>query len=147
MPLSADPVCMGAAPGTFNTWDNLNDSLNLRCYDQKQRFGFDLLYETQRYVTGLTSPTLPLQSDPTKTVANPLYSPGSSGKPPRDPSLVFLAGIVGVPWQDIATADSLASPTTLTYLTATELVAQGRWAQLLGDRAGRARPCRRATRS
>jgi hypothetical protein len=49
--------------------------------------------------------------------------------------LVFLAGIVGVPWQDIATADSLTSPTALTYLTAAELVQQGRWAQVLGDAA------------
>jgi hypothetical protein len=40
-----------------------------------------------------------------------------------------------VPWQDIATAASLASPTALTYLTATELAAQGRWVQLLGDPA------------
>jgi hypothetical protein len=131
--LSADPVCMGAVAGTYNTWDNANDSLNLRCYDQKQRFGFDLLYETQRYVTALTSPTLTLQSDPTKTVVNPLYAPATSGGASRDPSLVFLAGIVGVPWQDIATADSLTSPTALTYLSATELVQQGRWAQLLGN--------------
>jgi hypothetical protein len=132
-PLSADPACMGAPAGSYNTWDNLHDALNLRCYDQKQRFGFDLLYETQRYVTGLTSPVLTLQSDPTKTVTNPLYDTHGSAVPPRDPSLVFLAGIVGVPWQDVATADSLASPTSLTYLTATDLLAQGRWTQLLGN--------------
>jgi hypothetical protein len=132
-PLSADPVCAGAPAGSYNTWDSLHDSLNLRCYDQKQRFGFDLLYETQRYVTGLTSPVLALQSDPTKSVTNPLYDTHGSGVAPRDPSLVFVAGIVGVPWQDLATAGSLASPTSLTYLTATDLVAQGRWAQLLGN--------------
>jgi hypothetical protein len=132
-PLATDPVCMGAPAGSYNTWDNPNDSLNLRCFDQKQRFGFDLLYETSRYVNALTSPTLTLQSNPSTTVANPLYDPGKSGQAPRDPSLVFLAGIVGVPWQDIATADSLTSPRALTFLTATELVAQDRWQQILGD--------------
>ena len=137
--LDQDPVCMGAAKGSYNTWDNLNDSLNLRCYNQKQRFGFDLLYPTDRYVNALTAPVLGLQSDPTGklSVTNPLYATGNSGKPPRDPSLVFLAGIIGVPWQDIATADSLASPTALTYLTATELATpdannKTRWDQLLG---------------
>jgi hypothetical protein len=132
-PLSADPVCMGSPAGAYNTWDSLHDSLNLRCYDQKQRFGFDLLYETQRYVTGLTSPVLTLQSAPTKTVTNPLYDTHGSGVAPRDPSLVFLAGIVGVPWQDLATPTSLSNPTSLTYLRATDLTAQGRWTQLLGD--------------
>ncbi|HWZ91833.1 MAG TPA: hypothetical protein VNW92_23380, partial [Polyangiaceae bacterium] len=131
MPLSADPVCMGAAAGTYNTWDNANDSLNLRCFNQKQRFGFDLLYETNRYVNGLTAQTLTKPSDGT-SVPNPLYAVGNSGKAPRDPSLVFLAGIIGVPWQDIATPDSLTGP-SLTYLTATELVGQGRWDQLLGN--------------
>lgn len=132
MPLTADPVCMGAATGSYNTWDTLNDSLNLRCYNQKQRFGFDLLYPTSRYVNGLTQSVIARDSDG-MGVTNPLYDPGNSGKAPRDPSLVFLAGIVGVPWQDISTADSLSSPTQLTYLAASDLLTQGRWSQLLGD--------------
>ncbi|HEY3236197.1 MAG TPA: hypothetical protein VGJ84_15880 [Polyangiaceae bacterium] len=61
---------------------------------------------------------------------NPLYN--QTAAPPRSPSLVFLVGIVGVPWQDIATADSL-SGTTLKYLTADELRTQNRWAVILGD--------------
>ena len=36
--------------GQYATWDQLHDSLNLRCYNQHQRFGFDLLYDTTRYV-------------------------------------------------------------------------------------------------
>ncbi|HTA93110.1 MAG TPA: hypothetical protein VK745_26205 [Polyangiaceae bacterium] len=133
MALSADPVCMGAAAGSYNTWPTTNDSLNLRCYDQKQRFGFDLLYSTQRYVNGLTSTTLNLESDSTKSVVNPLFDPGTSGAPPRSTDLVFLAGIVGVPWQDISDDASLASPTTLNYLTAADLITKNRWPQLLGD--------------
>ena len=49
--LSADPVCETVAPGqSYASWDTLHDALNLRCYDQRQRFGFDLLYDTARYV-------------------------------------------------------------------------------------------------
>ncbi|HEY8943552.1 MAG TPA: hypothetical protein VIM73_04790, partial [Polyangiaceae bacterium] len=134
-PLSQDAVCMGAPMNSYNTWDTLNDSLNLRCYNQKQRFGFDLLYPTRRYVNALTAPQIPLDSNGNVSVTNPLYDTQGSGKAPRDPSLVFLAGIIGVPWQDIATADSLNSATQLTYLNAKQLEAQGRWAQLLGDAA------------
>ncbi|HEX3852318.1 MAG TPA: hypothetical protein VHW01_15215, partial [Polyangiaceae bacterium] len=133
MPLSADPVCMGAPAGTYNTWDNQNDSLNLRCYNQKQRFGFDLLYPTARYVNALTAQNIQLESDGTKSVVNPLYDTQGSGQPARDPSLIFLAGLVGVPWQDIASSDSLTSPNALTYLNATDLLANNRWPVLLGD--------------
>src|SRR6188768_3209722 len=100
------------ANATRTTRAALHDALNLRCYRQQQRFGSDLLYPTQRYVDGLKQPTLALPSDPSKTVKNPLFD-GGDGKPGRDPSLVFLAGIVGVPWQDIATDESLASPSSL----------------------------------
>jgi len=43
-----------------------------------------------------------------------------------------LAGIVGVPWQDIASKESLTSPVVLQYLTSRELTEQGRWPLLLG---------------
>jgi len=99
--LSADANCKNVpSGGTYATWDLLHDSLNLRCYNQHQRFGFDLLYDTSRYVNALKSTTIPLQSTG-QVVTNPLYDSTGSDKAPRDPSLVFLAGIVGVPWQDI----------------------------------------------
>ncbi|MEO6602915.1 MAG: hypothetical protein ABIQ16_23725 [Polyangiaceae bacterium] len=130
--LSADDTCKTKPAGqSYATWDALHDSLNLRCYNQHQRFGFDLLYETGRYVNGLTSKVLTLQSNPKATITNPLYDNAGSDKAPRDASLVFLAGIVGVPWQDIADDASLAGP-GLNYLTAKELLEQGRWDQLLG---------------
>ncbi len=112
------------------------DRPNVRCFDQKRRFGIDLLYPVERYVTGLTELEV-VDSYTGERKANPLLvSP--SGAPPRDPSLVFLAGIVGVPWQDIATADSL-SGAGLTYLTAAELgvvdptTGQSRWDVIVGD--------------
>ncbi len=125
-PLSADPMC--AKP-----WDKTTDSddLNLRCYDQKRRFGADFLYPTARYVSALTSSTLTLQSDGKTQVANPLYM-GADGQAPREASSVFLAGIVGVPWQDIADDASL-SGAGLKYLSADQLAAKDRWPALLGE--------------
>jgi hypothetical protein len=129
--LSADPVCK-ATP----TWASqpTGDAVNLRCYNQRRRFGFDLLYETSRYVNALTHTTMPLQSNSKVSVTNPLFDTTGTDKAPRDPSLVFLAGIVGVPWQDIADDDSLKGA-GLTYLTAQELIAKDRWSALLGNPA------------
>jgi hypothetical protein len=126
--LSADPVCMGAAAGTYNTWDGLNDSLNLRCFQQKARFGFDLLYPTSRYTSGLSA--LSISNNEGVLVDNPLFF-DSSGVQTRSPSLVTLATMVGVPWQDLATSDSLAGG-KLEYLDAAGLDAAGRWATFLG---------------
>lgn len=123
--LSDDPACK-------EPYDDLNDSRNLRCYDQRRRFGLDLLYDTSRYVDALTKTTLELQSTPGTFVDNPLFDASASGKTARGPSLVFLAGIVGVPWQDIADEASLTGP-GLTYLTAKELSEKGRWRALIGD--------------
>lgn len=127
--IAADEVCK-ATP----TWDVAHDSLNLRCYKQHQRFGFDLLYETQRYVNALKNTQINLQSTGL-LVTNPLYDATGTDKAPRDPSLVFLAGIVGVPWQDIATAETLPPTAGLTYMTAAQLRDAGRWTALLGDPA------------
>jgi hypothetical protein len=127
--LSADPVCMGAAAGTYNTWDALNDSLNLRCFHQKQRFGFDLLYPTTRYSLGLSALMIPNNAGtPAK---NPLFF-DSSGVQTRSQSLVTFSVMVGVPWQDLATTASIAGG-KLEYLDAAGLAAQGRWPILLGD--------------
>jgi hypothetical protein len=130
--LTADPICKNVVGNAeYATWADPHDSISLRCYDQRRRFGFDLLYQTSRYVDALTKPMLELQSTSGKFVKNPLLDGGASGRD-RDASLVFLAGIVGVPWQDIADDASLAGP-GLKYLTAKELNAKGRWRSLLGE--------------
>ncbi len=109
------------------------DQFNFRCVDQKRRFGIDLLYPIERYVRGLTQTTV-ITRDPETNEAveapNPLMVGGGS---PRDPSLIFLAGIVGVPWQDIATDETLDDPAALEYLTAPEITSRGIWSQILGD--------------
>jgi hypothetical protein len=120
--ITDDPACTSG--GTSLT--TAEDSPNLRCYRQKQRFGIDLLYPTNRYVQALTSPTI----DPRflgHVVSNPLFTHGA-----RDPGSVVLMGIVGVPWQDLATESALGDG-ALTYLTASELAANGRWDMILGD--------------
>ncbi|HWA71016.1 MAG TPA: hypothetical protein VG937_01705 [Polyangiaceae bacterium] len=114
-----------------NQLEEADDSKNLRCADEKRRFGFDLLEPTSKYVRGLTQKTVPDRDGVERP--NPLFAGG------RTPDLVYLAGIVGVPWQDIATEDSLTGP-GLRYLTAEELKAKGRWDVILGDPATGKRP-------
>jgi hypothetical protein len=108
------------------------DNGNLRCFAQKRRFGLDLLYPLERYVDGLTKSTIRDRSN--QEVPNPIFA-APAGEPARSKDLVLLAGIVGVPWQDIATDDSLTGD-GLTYLTAAELTDKGRWPLILGDSAG-----------
>ncbi len=96
---SADPT---AHPECASGWGNpsVDDPLNLRCYRQKQRFGVDFLYPIGRYVDALTKSTLDTGAP------NPLFCKTASGNTctskVRDRSQIILAGIVGVPWQDIA---------------------------------------------
>jgi hypothetical protein len=106
------------------------DDLNLRCWDQKRRFGFDLLYPTSRYSEALRSPIV-AQRSTGMLVLNPLYV-ASSAAAPRDRGLVFLEGIVGVPWQDVADEQSLVG-TGLRFLTEAELESKGRWDVILGS--------------
>jgi hypothetical protein len=106
-----------------------HDDLNLRCLNQKGRFGFDMLYPTARYVSGFGGGTVPDRSG--NLVLNPLFH--QNGKN-RDPSLFTLAVVAGVPWQDLATGDSLTGA-TLEYLTPDALASGNRWQVLLGDPA------------
>jgi hypothetical protein len=131
--LASDPGCQAGK----------DDASNVRCWDQKRRFGIDFLYPTSRYSTGLDSIELCPDSDfgdgdcqcrrakalgvacsPGRPVRNPLYTDlehsGSVIVPAeREPGLVFLAGIVGVPWQDLATDDTRDARGQLTYKRAT----------------------------
>lgn len=105
------------------------DPVNLRCFDQKRRFGVDLLEPVEKYIRALTADTV--FDSAGQEHPNPLFV-APPGKAPRAKNLVFLAGIVGVPWQDIATPESLTGP-GLAYLTPEQLVQQGRWELILGD--------------
>jgi len=127
-----DPNCRA---GLFHgDVDSDQDRLNLRCFDQKRRFGMHFLHPIRRYVHGLTGREVITRTG--QSVPNPLYAPNPTYpelEPRANSSLVFLVGIVGVPWQDIATDDSLdVNAPTMRYLSAHEIEARGLWDQILG---------------
>jgi hypothetical protein len=99
-----------------------------KCWQTKRRYGVDLLFPIQRYVNALSETVIANRAN--QPVPNPLFAGG------RSPSLVAMVGIVGVPWQDLATADTLdaASP-NLTLMTFDQMVAAqpNRWDVVLGD--------------
>jgi hypothetical protein len=128
-PSADDAECVKGA-----TLTAAEDSANLRCYNQEKRFGFSLLYPWERYSDGLSLPTV--MSRTGEPVPNPIYTPGADGTPARTKSLVYLAGIVGVPWQDIADdASRMPGNRSLRYLTAGEMATAqpNRWDVILGD--------------
>jgi hypothetical protein len=126
--IDSDPQCQ---LGDYLNPAAGEDDLNLRCWQQKRRFGFELLYPISRYVNGLRDPEIQARDGTYKL--NPLFVAGA-GTAPRDRGLVFLAGIIGVPWQDIADEASLNGP-GLTYLNADQLgtAMPNRWAAILGE--------------
>ncbi|MBI2394101.1 MAG: hypothetical protein HYV09_31305 [Deltaproteobacteria bacterium] len=86
----SDPNCKVKWPT-----DPLNadvDGRNLRAFEQTRRFGYSFLWGRQRYVDAFTKTSV-LGSD-NRFAANPIFAGGL-----RDPSLVVVAAIVGVPNQ------------------------------------------------
>lgn len=126
---ASDPECQAGR------LSRAEDPENLRCFHQKERYGIDFLYPVKRYTDGFTQSTI---DDGTgKQTPNPLFSDlvcgGRNCAPPRDKSLVFLAGIIGVPWQDIAND---ANDLTRGYKTARQLADDNVWPVILGQPAG-----------
>src|SRR5262249_12478360 len=56
----------------------------------------------------------------------------NTGKPERDPTLVYWQMIVGVPWQDLANDQS---DLTKGYMSTSDITGKGVWSQILGDPA------------
>lgn len=152
--LAPDPACAKSAPQQDRAGGSGN--FNLRCFQQKARFGVDFLYPTARYVNALKSPelctsldTLAMPADPRDcpdgdgdgqpdVFSNPIYSDlTGGGAAPRAQELVFFGGIVGVPWQDIQTStrdDGSSYPAgELHYKTAATMLSDGTWDTILGD--------------
>jgi len=124
-PPDSDPKCQA---GAFYP-DEDSEPTNLRCFEQKRRFGMDFLQPISRYIDGLTSPEIYNRRG--ELVPNPLFA-APRGEPPRDRSLVYLAGITGVPWQDVSDEASWSDPRRLRYLSYAELEAKGRFDWMLG---------------
>ena len=173
VPPNGCPVsCPSISPGQpmpAGAHDGANQ-MNLRCWQQKRRFGYEFTYPTSRYTVALTKKELcPDQTfgdmdcdcsvaksigvgcDPGKRkLDNPLYSnrvgrksdgvtdvigyPQSVAR--TDNSAIFLAGIVGVPWQDISEPDSQADGATLKYVPVTDprwTASGGIWDKIVAD--------------
>jgi hypothetical protein len=115
----ADPTCDEAAPPGHGL-------ANLTCFDQKRRFGMDLLHPPDRYVDALTKPEIADRDG--NVVDNPLFV-GEDGRL-RSTDRVFFAGIVGLPWQTVArNPDDIGEG----LQNAKEMVQNGTWAKLLPD--------------
>lgn len=117
------------------------DHPNLRCFDQKRRFGIDLLYPEARYINALTQQKLCPSStslnaadcSPTQLIDNPLF-PGRSGGTGRTSKTdVFLVGLVGAPWQDLAVDPSSDAPLKYRPAQPVEGVPGINWNWLVGD--------------
>jgi hypothetical protein len=129
-PNAEDAECSKpAGTGPFPYLSDSEDDSFLRCFDQKRRFGLDFLYPVQRYIDGLTKPMVPNRAG--VDVPNPIFAPNAQGER-RSKELVLLAGIVGVPWQDLSTRESW-SGADLEYLNADGLEREGRWPLILGS--------------
>ena len=127
-----DAICKNVPAGqTYAAWDQVHDSLNMRCFDQQRRFGFDLLYPVERYSDALSNPKIRNRNQ--QLVDNPLFVGGDNG--PRSATLISVSVIVGAPWQDLATTDSLSPGHGLEYLDGAGLESNARWPLLIGDRA------------
>jgi hypothetical protein len=125
-PATNDPEC------TKSVATEAEDSRNLRCFNQKQKYGQSFLYPVKRYIDGFSNAKVPNRKG--ELVDNPLYSdllckPESDCQAARDKSLVLVAGITGVPWQLIS-----KDPNTLAggYKSAKELHDDKLWVKLVG---------------
>jgi len=133
LPNDADPECSKKDPTDDYAKLGLDeDQPNARCFDQRRRFGLDLLYPVERYIDGLSAQKVANRKG--ELVPNPLFV-APPGTPARDPSHVLLAGIVGVPWQDISTEESW-NGASLEFMNADELEKNGRWDVVLGPKGG-----------
>jgi len=120
---------------------------NLRCFDQRRKYGYDYLYPVERYVLGLTSPWLPegfdAQGRPladasgnVRFLKNPLYSqPIDAEGNVRAKEQVFFVGIVGVPWQDVATDATRDVAGQLDLIPASDFAETRLWERILGSEA------------
>ncbi len=100
-------VARGCEDGRRYGSDGYLDAPNLRCFQQKRRFGIDSLYPVERYSNALmlegicpTNDDLSPGDCDVPLVRNPIFGLQDGAR--RRDNWVFLAGILGVPWQDIA---------------------------------------------
>ncbi|NUO47401.1 MAG: hypothetical protein HOV80_00945 [Polyangiaceae bacterium] len=121
-----DPACGAQGTASAAKYLATEDHGNLRCWDQKRRYGVDFQYPLERYTNALSLSTIdPAVSSLAPSgggVPNPLFAGG------RPSAFVSLTAIVGVPWQDLATnPNDPQSPNK----TTSEMEADGSWGWLV----------------
>lgn len=140
---SADPVCSNQKLSANE------DPVNLKCWNQKKRYGFDALFPVKRYVNAFSMLTIdPAKSDLDATgakspVQNPIFTDlTGTGQPVRDPGLVFFAGIVGVPYQVAARdpADLSKGFKSFDELSTADSSGSNFWTKYVGDPDGHVDP-------
>ncbi|MDC3961189.1 hypothetical protein [Polyangium jinanense] len=139
----ADPSCQDPNGGVA-LYTTQEDDINLRCWDQKRRFGIDFMYPIDRYAQAFSQATITNRAG--ELVPNPLFSdldPNDNITAIRGPEKVLISGLVGVPWQDVArdlsdiskgfkTAAELAAPLDASGMTT--------WDVILGEPADHVKP-------
>lgn len=134
---AADPGC--GTPGDLadaNNFlsgggDNPDNGINIRCWDQKRRFGVSFLYPVERYINAFSSPLInpgraDLSTDGEDDQSNPLFAGN------RTADLVFVAGIAGVPWQVISRKNEAGEEDLLLgFQTYDEMIQSGAWDQII----------------
>src|SRR5690606_1197707 len=108
------------------TWEKADDPLNLRCFDQKRRFGSDFLFPISRYVNALSDPQIEDRSG--NLVDNPLFAHG------RTKDMVSVLLLAGTPWQLLSDETDHASE-QLRLLPSTQYESAHLWEKILGDPA------------
>jgi hypothetical protein len=88
-----------AVTGCDREAGDILEAMNVRCFDQQRRFGVSLLRSTDVYVGGFVFPKV--QDRAGEARDNPLFTEQ------RGREKIFVVGVVGVPWQDTATAETL----------------------------------------
>jgi hypothetical protein len=114
-----DPLCTSSPDYT-----SADENTTLRAHgliSHKARYGIEFMYPPSRYVRGLKSATVMDANG--KVVPNPIYTnldPVTYPGGVRDPTRVFYAAIVGVPWQLIARQNLLGQPDLLNGVSAVD---------------------------
>lgn len=135
---AGDASC-SAAP---NGLDVKDDGVSMRCYEQKRRFGVDMLYPTEKYVRALYEDTVYDRNG--YRVANPLfqdlpYERKLVTRPKlasRSKNFVFFAGIVGVPWQDLAKQADAKDPKSVDLSLGYKSGSEVDWDLVVGNPRG-----------
>ncbi len=133
-----DPTCQASPSGL----DIKQDGVSMRCFEQKRRFGLDMLYPTEKYVRALFEDTVYDRNG--YRVANPLFQDLPYEKktvtraklPGRSKSFVFFAGIVGVPWQDLARQADPKDPKSVDLSLGYKPGAEVDWDLVVGNPRG-----------